>query len=223
MTDLQISDPLAMRDLSAFASLAHRADADGAMRLQVASDVLAVTVAPLFPHGLGDSTPLVLAMRMLRLGDHEQDGFDEAVPLSNLLDRFARDENGTTLPVPPNSVLVSWTGIAPPRGGWSEYDTISVGRLHETAESGIAEISTGAPDGSGGHAVKALRSRVWSRPMAGEQGTGMPGGLAFAAAALRFIPPAGRDDNRQLRIMEAGGWLRLVAPGGHLLTRARGL
>ncbi|UZD63662.1 hypothetical protein [Brevibacterium sp. JSBI002] len=223
MTDLHINDPLAMRDLSAFASLAHRADADGAMRLQVASDVLAATVAPLFPHGLGDSTPLVLAMRMLRLDDHEQDGFDEAVPLSNLLDRFARDENGTTLPVPPNSVLVSWTGIAPPRGGWSEYNTISVGRLHETAESGIAEISTGAPEGSGGHAVKALRSRVWSRPMTGEQGAGMPGGLAFAAAALRFIPPAGRDDDRQLRIMESGSWLRLVAPGGHLLTRARGL
>ena len=117
MTELHINDPLAMRDLSAFTSLAHRADSDGAMRLQVASDVLAATVAPLFPHGLGDSTPLVLAMRMLRLDDHELDGFDEAVPLSNLLDRFARDENGTTLPVPPNSVLVSWTGIAPPRGG----------------------------------------------------------------------------------------------------------
>ncbi|MGO3064456.1 MAG: hypothetical protein ACTIIT_00370 [Brevibacterium linens] len=221
MTELHITDPLAMRDLSAFASLAHRADADGAMRLQVVSDVLAATVAPLYPHGLGDSTPLVLAMRMLRLDDHEQDGFDEAVPLSNLLDRFAHDENGTTLPVPPNSVLVSWTGIAPPRGGWAAYDTITVGRLHETAETGIAEISTGAPEGSGGHAVKALRSRVWSREMTGEQGTGMPGGLAFAAAALRFIPPAGRDDDRQLHIMESGGWLRLVAPGGHLLTRAR--
>ncbi|MGO3179404.1 MAG: hypothetical protein ACTIJR_07540, partial [Brevibacterium linens] len=98
MTDLHINDPLAMRDLSAFASLAHRADADGAMRLQVVSNVLAATVAPLYPHGLGDSTPLVLAMRMLRLDDHEQDGFDEAVPLSNLLDRFAHDENGTTLP-----------------------------------------------------------------------------------------------------------------------------
>ena len=222
MTELNINDPLAMRDLSAFTSLAHRADSDGAMRLQVASDVLAATVAPLFPHGLGDSTPLVLAMRMLRLDDHELDGFDEAVPLSNLLDRFARDENGTTLPVPPNSVLVSWTGIAPPRGGWAEYDTITVGQLHETAEAGIAEISTGAPEGSGGHAVKALRSRVWSREMTGEQGTGLPGGLAFAATALRFVPPVGRDDDRQLRIMESGGWLRLVTPGGHLLTRVRG-
>ena len=58
--------------------------------------------------------------------------------------------------------------------------------------------------------------------MTGEQGTGMPGGLAFAATALRFVPPAGRDDDKQLRIMESGGWLRLVTPGGHLLTRGRG-
>lgn len=222
MTELHITDPLAMRDLSAFTSLAHRADSDGAMRLQVASDVLAATVAPLFPHGLGDSTPLVLAMRMLRLDDRELDGFDEVVPLSNLLDRFAREENGTRLPVPPNSVLVSWTGIAPPRGGWAEHDTISVGRLHETAAAGISEISTGAPEGSGEHAVKGLRSRVWSREMAGEQGTVMPGGLAFAATALRFVPPAGAGDDRQLPIMESAGWLRLVAPGGHLLTRTRG-
>lgn len=222
MTVLHINDPLAMRDLSAFTSLAHRADSDGAMRLQVASDVLAATVAPLFPHGLGDSTPLVLAMRTLRLDDHELDGFDEAVPLSNLLDRFARDENGTSLPVPPNSVLVSWTGIAPPRGGWQEHDTISVGRLHEAAAAGIAEISSGAPDGSGSHAVKALRSRVWSREMPGEEGAVMPGGLAFGATALRFVPPAGHDDDRQLRIMESAGWLRLITPGGHLLTRARG-
>lgn len=222
MTTIEISDPLAMRDLASFTSLAHRADSDGAMRLQVASDVLAATVAPLFPHGLGDSTPLVLAMRMLRLSDSELDGLDEAVPLSNLLDRFAREENGSSLPVPPNSVLVSWTGIAPPRGGWQAIDSISIGRLHEASEAGISEISNGAPEGSGAHAVKALRSRVWSREMTGEQATVMPSGLAFAAAALRFIPPAGRDDERQLDVMESAGWLRLVAPGGHLLTRMRG-
>ena len=221
MTELHINDPLAMRDLSAFTSLAHRADSDGAMRLQVASDVLAATVAPLFPHGLGDSTPLVLAMRMLRLDDHELDGFDEAVPLSNLIDRFAREENGTSLPVPPNSVLVSWTGIAPPRSGWRARDTISVGRLHETAAAGVEEISTGAPEGSGGHAVKALRSRVWSREMTGALGTDLPGGLAFAATALRFIPAQGRDDDAELDVMESAGWLRLVTPGGHLLTRTR--
>ncbi|UVI37668.1 hypothetical protein [Brevibacterium spongiae] len=222
MTALQIADPLAMRDLASFTSLAHRADSDGAMRLQVVSDVLAATVAPLFPHGLGDSTPLVLAMRTLRLHNSELDGLDEAVPLSNLLDRFAREENGTSLPVPPNSVLVSWTGIAPPRRSWEPADTISVGSLHEAAAQGVEEISTGAPTGSGAHAVKALRSRVWSREMTGDEGTAVPSGLAFAATALRFVPAAGRDDEQKLTVMESGGWLRLVAPGGHLLTRIRG-
>src|SRR5699024_8897746 len=179
MTVLEISDPLAMADLSAFTSLAHRADSDGAMRLQVVADVLAASVAPLYPHGIGDSTPLVRGMRMLRLRSSELDGFDEAVPLS------------------PNAVLVSWTGIAPPRSGWRARDTSSVGRLHETAAAGVEEISTGAPEGSGGHAVKALRSRVWSREMTGALGTDLPGGLAFAATALRFIPAQGRDDDAE--------------------------
>ena len=222
MTVLEISEPLAMADLAAFTSLAQRADADGAMRLQVISDVLVASVAPLYPHGIGDSTPLVLGMRMLRLSGSGLDGFDEVVPLSNLLDRFAREENGTSLPVPPNSVLVSWTGIAPPRGGWDARDTISVGHLHSTAATGVEEISSGAPEGSGAHAVKALRSRVWSREMTGSHGTRLPGGLAFAATALRFIPARGRDDDAELSVMESAGWLRLVTPGGHLLTRTRG-
>ena len=53
MTELEIADPLAMKDLAAFTSLAHRLDPDGAMRLHVSSTVLVVTVAPLYPHGIG--------------------------------------------------------------------------------------------------------------------------------------------------------------------------
>lgn len=227
MTSLEIADPLAMQDLAAFTSLAHRLDPDGAMRLHVSSTVLVVTVAPLFPHGLGDSTPLVLGMRMLRLTSPEMDGFDDVVPLANLKDRFAREENGTELPVPPNSVLVSWTGIAPPKGKWTARDTITGDVIRTTARAGIEEISDGAPEGAGSHAVKALRSRVWSRPMSANSGTELPGGLAFAADALRFIPEA--PDNRQdasaedeeYELMESSGWLRLVTPGGHLLTRTR--
>src|SRR5690625_2205656 len=160
-------------------------------------------------------------MRMLRLRSSELDGFDEAVPLSNLIDRFAREENGTSLPVPPNSVLVSWTGIAPPRSGWRARDTISVGRLHETAAAGVEEISTGAPEGSGGHAAKAPRSRDWTRGMTGALRTALPGGLASAATALRFIPGQGRDADAELDVMASAGWLRVVTPGGHLLTRSR--
>ncbi|MDN5635855.1 MAG: hypothetical protein L0G36_09465, partial [Brevibacterium sp.] len=149
MTELEIADPLAMKDLAAFTALAHRLDPDGAMRLHVSATVLVATVAPLYPHGLGDSTPLVLAMRMLRLSGPEQDGLDEVVPLANLKDRFARAENATRLPVPPNSVLVSWTGIAPPKGQWASRDRISGDVIRSTAEAGVAEISDGAPEGAG--------------------------------------------------------------------------
>ncbi|TSI14578.1 hypothetical protein [Brevibacterium aurantiacum] len=225
MTELEIADPLAMKDLAAFTSLAHRLDPDGAMRLHVSSTVLVVTIAPLYPHGIGDSTPLVLAMRMLRLNGPEMDGLDEVVPLANLKDRFAREENATRLPVPPNSVLVSWTGIAPPKGQWSARDRIAGDVLRSTAEAGVAEISDGAPEGAGSHAVKALRSRVWSKPMTGVGGTELPGGLAFAASALRFIPEADTasagETTEEYEVFATSGWLRISTPGGHLLTRAR--
>ena len=224
MTELEIADPLAMKDLAAFTSLAHQLDPDGAMRLHVSSTVLVVTTAPLYPHGIGDSTPLVLAMRMLRLNGPEMDGLDEVVPLANLRDRFARTENANRLPVPPNSVLVSWTGIAPPKGQWSAYDRIAGDLLRSTAEAGVSEISEGAPEGAGSHAVKALRSRVWSKPMKTAGGTELPGGLAFAANALRFIPgakPSPAEKAEEYEVFASSGWLRIATPGGHLLTRAR--
>lgn len=256
MTTLEIADEKAMRDLTAFTSLAHRLDRDGAMRLQVVSNVLVLTVAPLFPHGIGDSTPLVLAMRMQRLERPELDGLDEVVPLSALTDRFARAENGSTLPLPPTTALVSWAGIAPPRGPWERTDTIDAGLLRSTAEAGIAEVGAGTPDGAGSHAVKALRARVWSRPVEAVGGTAIPSGLAFAAEGLRFLPQgtgpgtagsgsassgsAGEgstgegsassgsvdegsaDPRTEVAVMESAGWMRLVTPGGHLLTRSAG-
>lgn len=216
MTTIEIADEKAMRDLTAFTSLAHRLDGEGAMRLQVVSSVLVLTVAPLYPHGIGDSTPLVLAMRMQRLPSPELDGLDEVVPLASLTDRFARAENGSRLPLPPNTVLVPWAGIAPPKGPWEHRDAIAPGDLVATAEAGIAEVGQGTPEQAGSHAVKALRARVWSRPMPGERGTELPGGLGFAALGLRFLPPG---DTRPCPVMASSGWLRLVTPGGHLLTR----
>nr|WP_209044288.1 hypothetical protein [Brevibacterium marinum] len=213
-----------MKDLAAFTGLAHRLDPDGAMRLHVSATVLVVTVAPLYPHGLGDTTPLVLAMRMLRLTGPENDGLDEVVPLANLKDRFAREENATRLPVPPNSVLVSWTGIAPPKGQWTARDRIRGDVLRSSAEAGISEVSAGAPEGSGSHAVKALRSKVWSKPMTALGGTELPSGLAFAADALRFVPEtatASGSESEDYEVFESSGWLRIATPGGHLLTRGR--
>lgn len=219
MTTLEIADEMAMRDLTAFTSLAHRLDRDGAMRLQIVSNVLVVSVAPLYPHGIGDSTPLVLAMRMQQLASPELDGLDEVVPLAGLTDRFARQENGTTLSLPPTTMLMSWAGIAPPRGPWENTDAIAAADLRATAEAGIAEVGEGTPDGAGAHAVKALRASVWSRPIEAAGGTAVPSGLAFAAEGLRFLPKGFEAD---VPVMESSGWLRLVTPGGHLLTRKSG-
>lgn len=216
MTTLEIADEMAMRDLVAFTSLAHRLDRDGAMRLQVVSSVLVVSVAPLYPHGIGDSTPLVLAMRMQQLASPELDGLDEVVPLAGLTDRFARQGGGTTVPLPPTTMLVSWAGISPPRGPWENTDAVTAEQLRSAAEAGIAEVGEGTPEAAGSHAVKALRASVWSRPIEAAGGTALPSGLAFAADGLRFVPPGAEAD---VPVMESSGWLRLVTPGGHLLTR----
>lgn len=216
MTTLEIADEMAMRDLVAFTSLAHRLDRDGAMRLQVVSSVLVVSVAPLYPHGIGDSTPLVLAMRMQQLASPELDGLDEVVPLAGLTDRFARQDGGTAVPLPPTTMLVSWAGISPPRGPWENTDAVTAEQLRSAAEAGIAEVGEGTPEGAGSHAVKALRASVWSRRIEAAGGTPLPSGLAFAADGLRFVPPGAEAD---VPVMESSGWLRLVTPGGHLLTR----
>lgn len=216
MTEIEILDPLAYTDLERFTTLAHRLDDEGAMRLHVAGTVLAVTVAPLYPHGIGDRTPLVLAMRMCRIADAGLDGFDALVPLTNLKDRFAREENGTALPVPPNHTLAAWAGIAPPRGPWEQTDSISAQALREAAADGIDSVKNGTPEVAGSHAVSALRARVWSRGIGMGSGATIPSGLAFAASGLNFIPPT---DGDPIAIMSAPGWLRLVTPGGHLLTR----
>lgn len=226
MTVLEVADPLAFKDLAAFTSLAHRLDPDGAMRFQVSSDVLVVTVAPLFPHGIGDSTPLVLAMRMLKLTGPSLDGLDEVVLLSNLGDRFARDDSDTRLSLPPNSVLVSWSGIAPPRGPWERRDDIASETLKTAAEAGIGEVGQGTPEGAGSHAVTSLRARIWSRPISAHNGTEVPQGVAFAALGLNFLPRTDTSDQdgagNQLPVFSSPGWIRVVAPGGHLLTRSRG-
>ncbi|MBR7502943.1 hypothetical protein KCW65_22945, partial [Mycobacterium tuberculosis] len=97
-------------------------------------------------------------MRMQQLASPELDGLDEVVPLAGLTDRFARQDGGTAVPLPPTTMLVSWAGISPPRGPWENTDAVTAEQLRSAAEAGIAEVGEGTPDGAGSHAVKALRA-----------------------------------------------------------------
>lgn len=219
MTELRFDDPHAFADWRVFTARAQHLDADGAMRLSVFGSVLVLTVAPLYPHGLGDPTPLVLGMRMLPLPARDLDGIDSVVPLAALSDRFARAHVQDTLvmPIPPQEVSASWAGIAPPRGSWEPAGMIPAAAASAAAEAGIAEVAQGTPPGAGSAAVSALRRRVWSRPLIESAAEAPPSaGAAFALHGLGFIHSAGLIELRR-----SATWLRLSTPTGHVLTRVK--
>ncbi|MYM19588.1 hypothetical protein GSY69_06285 [Brevibacterium sp. 5221] len=157
----------ALADWQTLVERARRADPEAAIRLSAAGSTLVLTCAPLYPASLGDGMPLVLGMRMIRLADSSADGLDAVVPAAALLDRFARANSRGSLHigVPPQEVHAAWAGIAPPRGGWSAAGSVPAAVLHAIARAGIAEIARGTPEGSGAHAVAALRRRVWGRSL----------------------------------------------------------
>lgn len=214
----------AWADWRTFISRALHADSDAAIRMAVAGDVLVLTAAPLHPGGLSDTMPLVLGMRMSRLASSSGDGLDVVVEARALMDRLARTGPLTGLSVPPAEVRVPWAGISPPRGPWEPLGAVSAAALQGASDSGIAEIAQGAPEGSGAHAVDALRRRVWSRTAlqvgqtvhaAGvDRSRAIPAGAAFGAHVLGFIPSEG-----SVQVRSSGPWTRLTSPAGHILVR----
>ncbi len=221
----------ALDDLASFLERAVRADAGGAVRLQVLGGragagaeprpVLAVTVAPLTagarpPVRLPGQPelPTVLGMRFVALALAGDDPpLDATVPVRGVLDRLARSREG--LSVPPERVVgASWAGLSPPRSDWSTSGTVGPGALVEAASRGADHVA-------GGQA----RGTVWSAELPGTGGA--PSGTAFVAHVLGFLPDAassgsdvttdvGPDD---LVVLRSGSWWRLVTPGGHVVAR----
>lgn len=209
---LQLADAETRADLVTYVGRARQLDADGAVRLQAVGGVLAVWVGVLNGQGLtGEGT--TLGLRALPLAGPAQ--LDVVVPLAGLADRFARAGTADSeVPVPPTEVRAGWASVSPPQGGWQPVGEISVQSLKDTAAAGIAEIAAGAPEGSGAHAVDALRRRVWGRAIASAGGIdGLPAAVAFASYTLGFLV----GDTAQ--VYAAGRWHRLTTPVGHVLVR----
>jgi hypothetical protein len=106
-----------------------------------------------------------------------------------------------------------WAGVTPPRKGWEPVGLLDVADLRAVVAAGVAEVVAGTPPTAGGVQVAALRGRVWARPL-GEQLTGTPSGLAFAADALAFL-----DDAEPAALYRCGPWSRLTTSRGHALAR----
>jgi hypothetical protein len=205
----------AFDDLAVFIARAKRVDPDGAARLTVTGDVLAVTVAAA-PRGCGST---VLGMRVVALAEAlaTTRGFDVTVSLSALTDRFSRGTN--QLQVPPVQVLdVPWAGMAPPRSRWRPVGALSAADLEATVRAGIDEVARTTPVDAGAAVIATIRRSVWGAPLtwvpipAGSPP--LPSAAAFGLDALGFLG----DDDPEL--FGNGAWWRLSTVRGHVLVRS---
>ena len=234
--ELRLPDGESLADLATYVRRAARLDGEGAIRLQASAGVrpvLAAWVCVLPGHGLLRSG-LVLGLRTMALagwddghgggrdvgagadadGTPRATGLDTTVPLAGLTDRFARraatGDASTTLSLPPTTLAPAWAAQSPPRGGWEPMGGIPAAELAEVAQAGIAEVATGAPEGSGAAAVEALRAQVWGRRM---ESCGVPAGAALDVHALGFARPEPATVHR------SGPWWRVSTPIGHVVLR----
>jgi hypothetical protein len=210
MRELRFADSQSLEDLGTYVLRALSLDPDGAIRLQSHGTVLAAYVGVLPGHGLM-ATGAIIGLRVMALAEPMQvdEDVDITVSLASVSERLARDRT-SSLSIPSTTVRVGWAAIAPPRSGWERVGTLSAADLKATATQGIAEIARGAPEGSGAHAVAALRQRVWARDS--QTTPPIPSGAAFAAYALGFLT------QQSARVLAHGRWTRLSTAAGHVLV-----
>lgn len=209
---VDFGDPRGLADLATFVGRARVASPDGAVRLQVPAErLLVMTVAVLEGSGLmGEGT--VLALRAVPVAAAPV-GLDATVSFASVGDRLAREGSvGSVLAVPPTRVAPAWAGLTPPRDGWDPVGALDGADVESIAAQGISEVASGTPEHAGGHAVTALRRRVW-----GSMSDTVPPivrGLAFGAHALGFARAG-----EQASVAACGRWTRLSTPRGHVLSR----
>jgi hypothetical protein len=171
---------------------------------------LAAYVAVLTPQGLLDIAPTVMGLRVFERV--EMDSLDTVVQVRALLDRLAHNKSVIALPV--GQAGISWTGVAPPRTGWTPSGTMLEIELQLTAKAGIEEVAQA--NGLGAKIVTAVREEVWRRPLnvqnVDEPKT-LPAGVAFAGFGLGFFGTG------IAQVTTSGSWSRIATQRGHILVK----
>jgi hypothetical protein len=199
-------DAQAAADLLTFAGRAARIGTT-AVRLQAGNGTLVMTTATLAPRTLLETTPTILALRILPV-DPEL-ACDLAVEPSTLT-RSLDDDRAISLPQ--TALAPTWAGITPPRAGWEQTGVLAASVIASRAHWGIAAVADQVPQDAGEDAVRVVRAAVWGRP--DEELDSLPLGAAFAAFALGFV--AGDEP---ARVFAAGPWRRLTLERGHIVVR----
>lgn len=202
---LILDDVETAADLLTYVRRAKVVDDSGDIRLQAVGPVLAAWTCVVPGGGLLGSG-LVLGLRTYALAAEAHT--DATVPLAAVTDRLARDQR--ELPLPPMASSPAWAALSPPRSGWERVGELAADDLLGAAREGIAEIATGAPEGSGAAAVADLRRRVWGRST--PTVPPVPAGGAFGLHALGFL-------TGPVVVHAQGPWTRLTTQAGFVLTR----
>ena len=184
------------------------------VRLSAHGTALVVSVAVITRASLLDTTPTILGVRVFELA--MPSSLDRVILVRALADRLAHGE--LTLPMPPAVPGVSWSGVAPPSGGWVPAGSISESELESIAREGIAEVAS--VSGNGTLIVARVRTEVWSR-MRQPSGIEIPAGVAFAAFGLGFLAADANSSSEPAgaSVSRAANWMRLSTPRGHVLLR----
>jgi hypothetical protein len=202
---LIFADAAAAADALTFAGRTARIG-DGSVRLRAADGALAMTSAPFAPRGLFDTTPTVLALRVLPVDPELV--CDIVVEAAEL----AQEQDPTRVRLPEVGLSPAWAGVSPPRGGWTPADSLAASTLAARAQWGIAAVAEALPQNPGEDAVRAVRAAVWGAP--DEALGGLPLGVAFAAFSLGFI--VGEEE---AAVRRSGTWTRLTLRRGHVVVR----
>ncbi|QMV23371.1 hypothetical protein GQS52_18165 [Streptomyces sp. SCUT-3] len=226
--------------LAAFLARLLHFDKAAVVRLRAGGEALALFGNPPFGG--------VLAVRTARLAQAAD--LDVTVSAGQLLD--GTDEEDGTLAVPSGVTGPPWTGLLPPRGGWSRTAEFDADDARRVVAAAVAEFRARSealdPDRRTRAGLDALADEIWSRSPGG---TGLPLRALHAAHALGFLRPthatsatgaaatsaagiaAGSTGGgegaegaagpaEELVLLAAGPWLMLRTPYGAVAVRRAG-
>jgi hypothetical protein len=211
--ELALASALDLADLTTFMSRAATLGCEH-VRLSAHGNALVVSVGVLTRASLLDTTPIVLGVRVFELATPSS--LDRVILVRALADRLAHGQQ--TLPLPPAVPGVSWSGVAPPSGGWEPAGKIPEGELESIAREGIAEVA--GVSGNGTLIVTRVRTEVWSR-MRQLSGLEVPAGVAFASYGLGFLASdaSSTAEPTMVSVSRAANWTRFSTHRGHVIVR----
>ncbi|MFJ8647164.1 hypothetical protein ACIRNI_13700 [Streptomyces sp. NPDC093546] len=205
---LHFADAREAADLAAFLARLIHYDRAAVVRLQAAGGALAVFGRP--------PSFEVLAIRTATLMDEAP--LDITVSAGQLLEGIEESAGKAMVPAPVTGP--PWTGLLPPRGGWSEIPGLpDAGELRGAVAAAVAEFRARDEALPAEHRTRAERDRIgreiWSRTIGS---TGLPLRAVHAAQALGFLP----SHEVPVALLGAGAWVRLRTPFGSVAVRAAG-